>query len=87
MESKQAELLALLTQQYREYCAIPLDEIQQKRDKKSFINGLMAASRVVGISYEQLNEIVGANAESRCVNLDNKLEIPTYIRHKIVIGS
>lgn len=84
MESKQAELLALLTQQYREYCAIPLDEIQQKRDKKSFINGLMAASRVVGISYEQLNEIVGANAD---VNLDNKLEIPTYIRHKIVIGS
>ncbi|MFW1429250.1 hypothetical protein ACEWBX_22710 [Vibrio parahaemolyticus] len=82
MESK-AELLALLTQEYSDYCEIPASEVQQKREKKSFINGLMIASRVIGGSFEELNEIVGANTESKFESLDDKLAIPTYIRNNI----
>ncbi|BAC94586.1 conserved hypothetical protein [Vibrio vulnificus YJ016] len=84
MESK-AELLALLTQEYRDYCEIPVSEVQQKREKKSFINGLMTACRVIGISFDELNEIVGVNTESKFETLEEKLEIPTYIRNKIEI--
>ncbi|EMK3307929.1 hypothetical protein WD374_004483 [Vibrio vulnificus] len=82
MQSK-AELLALLTQEYCDYCEIPASEVQRKREKKSFINGLMAASRVIGVSFDELNEIVGANTESKFASLDDKLAIPTYIRNNI----
>lgn len=84
MESR-AELLALLTQEYCYYCEIPASEVQKKCEKKSFINGLMTASRVIGISFDELNEIVGANTESTFESLDDKLAIPTYIRNKIEI--
>ncbi|MFA0157635.1 hypothetical protein [Vibrio sp. 10N.261.46.A3] len=82
MESK-VELLALLTQEYCDYCEIPVSEVEKKREKKSFINGLMTASRVIGVSFDELNEIVGANTESKFESLDDKLAIPTYIRNKI----
>ncbi|TFH89106.1 hypothetical protein [Vibrio ouci] len=82
MESK-AELLALLSQEYCDYCEIPATEVQQKREKKSFINGLMTACRVIGISFDELNEIVGANTASKFESLDDKLAIPTYIRNQV----
>lgn len=84
MQSK-AELLALITQEYCDYCEIPTSEVQKKREKKSFINGLMTASRVVGVSFDELNDIVGANPEPRFASLDDKLAIPTYIRNNIEI--
>ncbi|CAH1591592.1 hypothetical protein THOB06_570002 [Vibrio rotiferianus] len=43
----------------------------------------MTASRVIGVSFEELNEIVGANTESKFESLDDKLAIPTYIRNNI----
>ncbi|WP_045466427.1 hypothetical protein [Vibrio hyugaensis] len=87
MESK-AELLALITQEYDDYCEIPASEIpasevQEKREKKSFINGLMTASRVIGVSFDELNEIVGADTEPKFESLDDKLSVPTYIRNNI----
>ncbi|MDN3699350.1 hypothetical protein F0249_20025 [Vibrio sp. 03-59-1] len=82
MESK-AELLALISQEYSDYCEIPASEVQHKREKKLFINGLMTASRVIGVGFEELNEIVGANTESKFESLDDKLAIPTYIRNNI----
>ncbi|CAM2861140.1 hypothetical protein [Vibrio rarus] len=86
MESTKVKLLTLLKQEYGEYCAIPVSEVQKKSDKKSFINGLMTASRVVGVSFEELNEIVGANTGASFVNVDDTLAIPTYIRNKVEIG-
>ncbi|HCG7189822.1 TPA: hypothetical protein NJ329_004522 [Vibrio parahaemolyticus] len=82
MESK-AELLALITQEYGDYCEIPASEVQEKREKKSFINGLMTASRVIGVSFDELNEIVGADTEPKFESLDDKLSVPTYIRNNI----
>ncbi|WP_045401125.1 hypothetical protein [Vibrio hyugaensis] len=85
MESK-AELLALLSQEYFEYLEIPASEAQQKREKKSFINGLMTACRVIGVSFDELNEIVGANTASKFESLDDKLAIPTYIRNQVELA-
>ncbi|WP_194435709.1 hypothetical protein [Vibrio fluminensis] len=82
MESK-AQLLAIITQEYGDYCEIPASEVQQKRDKKSFINGLMTAARAIGVSFDELNEIIGTNTKSKFKSLDDKLAIPTYLRNNI----
>ncbi|EIV8651628.1 hypothetical protein CGH02_23905 [Vibrio parahaemolyticus] len=86
MESHREELLALLSKECGEYSSIPESEQQQKRDKKSFINGLMTACRVVGISYDELNTIVEAMPkQAKFKDLDEQLAIPTYIRNKVEI--
>ncbi|MCJ2376736.1 hypothetical protein LNL84_07780 [Vibrio sp. ZSDZ34] len=40
---------------------------------------------IVGVSFDELNDIVGANPEPRFASLDDKLAIPTYIRNNIEI--
>ncbi|MGF1724893.1 hypothetical protein [Photobacterium nomapromontoriensis] len=86
MGSPKADLLALLVKECHEYCLIPTSEEQKKRDKKSFINGLMTASRIVGISYDELNNIVEAMPKSTFASLEDKLAIPTYIRNQMEMG-
>lgn len=81
MESKKSELLALLNKECHEYCLIPTSEVQHKREKKQFINGLMTAARVMGISYDDLNDIIEAMPEPKFNSLDEKLTTPTYIRN------
>lgn len=49
MESVKDELLAILTKECELYSSIPASEQQQKRDKKYFINGLMAACEWQGL--------------------------------------
>lgn len=85
MEAQKIELLTLLKQEYQDYCLIPEREHQQKRDKKHFIKGLMTASRAVGISYDELNEIIESNPKAQFRDLDEKLSIPTFVRHEIKI--
>ncbi|EGQ9152944.1 IS3 family transposase, partial [Vibrio parahaemolyticus] len=58
---------------------IPASDKLQKRDKKYFINGLMTACRIVGISYEELSTIIDSMPKSPTFkDLDEQLLIPTY---------
>ncbi|EIT7126156.1 IS3 family transposase [Vibrio parahaemolyticus] len=61
------------------YSSIPASDKLQKRDKKYFINGLMTACRIVGISYEELSTIIDSMPKSPTFkDLDEQLLIPTY---------
>lgn len=73
------ELLIFIEQQFNEYRLIPKKNTQEKSEKKAFINGLMTAARIVGISYDELNVIV----ESTCIEREESddLSIPAYIRN------
>ncbi|EID0723913.1 MULTISPECIES: hypothetical protein [Vibrio] len=84
MEFKKSELLKRLSQECGEYCSIPESEQQVKRDKKNFINGLMTACRVVGISFEELSAVTDSMPkEPKFRNLDEKLSVPTFIRNEV----
>ncbi|KIP65096.1 hypothetical protein SN11_26170 [Vibrio harveyi] len=86
METSKEELLALLTKECRLYSSIPASEQQQKHDKKCFINGLMTACRVVGISFEELNSIVESMPQqTKFKDIDEQLSIPTYVRNNVEI--
>ncbi|EGR0050345.1 hypothetical protein EJ063_19990 [Vibrio aquaticus] len=86
METRKEELLAVLTKECELYSSIPASEHQQKRDKKCFINGLMTACRVVGISFEELNAIVESMPQQpKFKDIDEKLSIPTYVRNNVDI--
>ena len=86
METSKEELLALLTKECRLYSSIPASEQQQKRDKKCFINGLMTAYRVVGISFEELNAIIELMPQQpKFKGIDEQLSIPTYVRNNVEI--
>ncbi|EKF9373183.1 hypothetical protein O1B80_003442, partial [Vibrio cholerae] len=64
----------------------PDNEQQKKRDKKQFINGLMTACRVVGISFEELNSIIEQMPKRPIFkDLDEQLSVPTYVRNKVDI--
>ncbi|MBV7297383.1 hypothetical protein [Enterovibrio paralichthyis] len=82
---KQKKLLALIEQEYEEFCAIPIGEYRKVADKKSFINGLMTAARVIGVSYESLSEIVDAPPKITPTHLDEQFLVPTYIRNRVDI--
>ena len=78
------ELLALLTTEYEAYSLIPASEPQQKRDKKCFINGMMTACRVVGISFEELSAIIATMPQQpKRTDSDAQLSIPAYIRNNV----
>ncbi|EPC6137760.1 hypothetical protein ACR0WA_003713 [Vibrio cholerae] len=80
------ELLILLSKECELYVSIPGNEQQKKRDKKQFINGLMTACRVVGISFEELNSIIEQMPKRPIFkDLDEQLSVPTYVRNKVDI--
>ncbi|EGA65420.1 hypothetical protein [Vibrio brasiliensis] len=86
METRKKELLAVLTKECEIYSSIPASEQQQKRDKKCFINGLMTACRVVGVSFEELNAIIESMPQQpKFKDIDEKLSIPTYVRNNVEI--
>ncbi|WP_028021716.1 hypothetical protein [Enterovibrio calviensis] len=86
MELQKSELLALLSKECEAYTSIPTSEAQIKREKKCFINGLMTACRVVGISFEELSAIVESMPKhGEFKDLDEQLAIPTYVRKKLNI--
>ncbi|MEF1250343.1 hypothetical protein [Vibrio owensii] len=86
METSKEELLALLTKECELYSSIPAIEQQKKRDKKCFINGLMTACRVVGISFEELNAIIELMPQQpKFKDIDEQLSIPTYVRNNVEI--
>ncbi|MGR5428232.1 hypothetical protein ACPV5D_24585 [Vibrio harveyi] len=86
MEESKEELLAILKKECELYSSIPASEQQRKRDKKFFINGLMTACRVVGISFEELNLIIETMPQQpKFKDLDEQLSIPTYVRNNVEI--
>ncbi|HCG8581398.1 hypothetical protein HJ196_23355 [Vibrio parahaemolyticus] len=86
MDIQKEELLTLLSRECEMYSSIPASEKSQKRDKKHFINGLMTACRVVGISYEELSTIIDTMPKSPTFkDLDEQLSIPAYIRNNVDI--
>ena len=87
MTTAQKDLLTLLTQECELYSAIPVEEHQRKRDKKHFINGLMTACRVVGVSYGELNLIVEQTIKPIPVeDSEEQLSIPAYIRQQVKLA-
>lgn len=84
MREEREALLKLLKGECEKYTQIPSCESTVKREQKKFIYGIMTASRVVGISYEELETIVNAmSTQPEFKDLDEKLAIPTYIRDKV----
>lgn len=81
MTEYQSELLAFIEQEFHNYSLMPIDNSQVKHEKKAFINGLMTAARIVGISYDDLNLIVKSTCVEPQEESDN-LSIPAYIRKK-----
>ncbi|EJL6264632.1 hypothetical protein ATY35_19800 [Vibrio cidicii] len=80
------ELLTLLSKECELYVSILDSDEQKKRDKKHFINGLMTACRVVGISFEELNSIIEQMPKRPIFkDLDEQLSVPTYVRNKVDI--
>ena len=75
------ELLTLIEQEFQEYRANSLHDSQLKRDKKAFINGLMTAARIVGISYDELNAIVESTSIKNEQESKSDLSVPAYIRN------
>lgn len=77
-------LLDMVSKELEEYMSMPTGTLSEQ-DKKQFINGVMTACRIAGISYSELEEVVqleGAESQdplpSRTSN--ESLHIPTFIR-------
>ncbi|MEZ9928375.1 hypothetical protein AB4402_11615 [Vibrio breoganii] len=85
MNNKQA-FLDLLSEEYQQYLAIPSTQWQKKRESKQFIRGLMTASRLFGISFDELSEIVVCDS-NQALSIEDMLKVPTYIRENIEIES
>lgn len=86
MEPSKKELLAALAKECELYSSIPASEQQQKREKKCFIYGLMTASRIMGITFEELNSIIESMPQQpKFKDMDERLSIPTYVRNNVEI--
>ncbi|GEM78078.1 hypothetical protein [Vibrio superstes] len=85
MNNKQA-FVDLLSEEYQQHLAIPATQSHKKRESKQFIRGLMTASRLLGVSFDELSEVVGCQSNQVSSNED-MLEVPTYIRENIEIES
>lgn len=76
------QLLTFINQEFIAYRSIPICDTQNKQKKKIFIDGLMTAARIVGVSYDELDKIVKANPPQADFETEDDLTIPTYIRNK-----
>lgn len=86
MGASKENLLIVLKKECKLYSSIPECEQQQKRDNKNFINGLMTACRIAGISFEDLNLIIESMLQpSKFKDIGEQFAIPTYVRNEIEI--
>ncbi len=84
------EFLDYLSVEFKEYCQIPSDEPQVKKEKKQFINGLMKAARIFGVSFDELNAVIESEKRNAghthpLFNPKDFIDIPTYIRNRVNI--
>jgi hypothetical protein len=90
MNNKQ-DFLDHLQTSFRDYFTTDKNAPLEKAKTKSYINGLMAAGRIFGISFDELQQII--TTEQTRVNSNvtelvkaepedtDDLEIPTFIRN------
>ncbi|OCH36615.1 hypothetical protein [Aliivibrio fischeri] len=69
---KNAEFLDYLDTQFKEYRNSP--SAGSKKEQKAFINGLMKAARIFGVTFDELEQVVKSNLS------EDYLDIPTFIR-------
>lgn len=89
MEKKQ--FFEYLHNEFIHYQQIPSHQIQEKKEKKEYINGLMKASRFWGVSFEELQDVISSKKmdinPSEMHYVDNVkplryLDIPAFIRNR-----
>jgi len=81
---KKMEFLTCLTNEFTQYNLIADTDSSLKREKKQYIDGLMAASRFFGVSFEELSAIRHRSAsehaqQSATSDLDHYLDTPAVI--------
>ncbi|GHA10779.1 hypothetical protein [Oceanisphaera arctica] len=87
---QKTEFLGYLSVEFQEYCQIPSEDIQEKQEKKQFINGLMKAARIFGVSFDELTAVVkseqpDAGPSFSVSSPEDIIKVPAYIRHGIDI--
>lgn len=93
---KQA-FLKLLSDEFRTYYDLPLGERHKREQKRQYINGLMVASRLFGVSFEELDKVAkqshsqhasapGNTRQYSPAELDY-LDIPAFIRNQHKVSS
>ena len=86
MDNKQ-EYLAYLQASFRDYFANFSQSAAERARAKSFINGLMVAGKIFGVTSEELQQALSSEQSHRLggtakIDFEGQdlLEIPTYIR-------
>ncbi|ART79321.1 hypothetical protein [Oceanisphaera avium] len=88
MDHKQ-EYLEYLRASFRDYFADISQSAAERAQAKSFINGLMVAGKIFGITSEELQQALSQEQHRRVastarIDFEDKdlIEIPTYIREQ-----
>lgn len=88
MDNKQ-EYLAYLQTSFRDYFADVNQPSLERAKAKSFINGLMVAGKIFGVTSEELQQALSREQSHRvsdsskmAIEGQDLLEIPAYIRLK-----
>ncbi|CZF77631.1 putative methyltransferase YcgJ [Grimontia celer] len=82
---EKAAFFTYLSREFSSYYHIHQTDSQRKIEKRHYLNGLMKAARFFGVSYEELKQVVDTEysksmAASPLAALNERMEIPTYIR-------
>lgn len=82
---KKTEFLTYLSNEFRQYHLMPEADSVVKGEKKQFINGLMTASRYLGISFEELQTVIDSQPrieieQALLSSIDTYFDVPTVIR-------
>lgn len=79
------EFLTYLSHELIQYNLIPNTDRTVKHAKKQFINGLMTASRYLGVSFEELQTMIDSQPsieieQSLLAGIDTYFDVPTVMR-------
>ncbi|MGO1246317.1 MAG: hypothetical protein ACTHY5_11465 [Oceanisphaera sp.] len=93
MDNKQ-EYLAYLQATFRDYFADIGQTATERAQAKSYINGLMVAGKIFGVTSDELQQVLSREQSHRvsdssklAIQGQDLLEVPTYIRFPKQPGS
>ncbi|MGO2088747.1 MAG: hypothetical protein ACTH2P_03965 [Oceanisphaera sp.] len=93
MDNKQ-EYLAYLQATFRDYFADIDQTATERAQAKSYINGLMVAGKIFGVTSDELQQVLSREQSHRvsdssklAIQGQDLLEVPTYIRFPKQPGS
>ncbi|WP_417869482.1 hypothetical protein [Vibrio furnissii] len=80
--------LTHLKNELHNYHQLDSQNEQAKRERKLYINGMMVAARLLGVSFQVLEEITNNELKEHIdllATLDQEaiLDIPSYLRNKL----